>query len=266
MMPPPLALHQQPHNTSIDVHSHEDLRRLLVDHRLYGLIDSATAMRRFMEHHVYCVWDFQSLLTSLQQRFTCTSIPWIPTPDAHARRLVNEIVLDEESDALPDGSHASHFELYLESMTLAGADVGSIHRLLELLRAGKPLAMSLETCGAPSAAVSFVKNTFELIDSGDSTTILAAFTFGREDVIPDMFRNIVVSLADQDPLSWNRFRYYLDRHITHDDARHAPICRALLQTLCGSDPDKQAAASRTARQCLEARIVLWDAIAADLGS
>jgi hypothetical protein len=35
-------------------------------------------------------------------------------------------------------------------------------------------------------------------------------------------------------------------------------------SLCGDDEAKWAAASRTARQCLEARIALWDAIADSL--
>ena len=88
-----------------------DARERLVRHRIYGLVDSAARLRRFMESHVFAVWDFQSLLKAMQQRLTCTSIPWVPTPDAEARRLVNEIVLDEESDALPEGGSASHFEL-----------------------------------------------------------------------------------------------------------------------------------------------------------
>ncbi|MFM8636108.1 MAG: DUF3050 domain-containing protein, partial [Planctomycetia bacterium] len=100
------------------------IRRLLVSHPLYSRIDSPDRLRRFMEMHVWAVWDFQSLLKAMQQRLTCTSLPWLPTPDPEARRLVNEIVLDEESDELPDGGSASHFELYLESMERAGADTG----------------------------------------------------------------------------------------------------------------------------------------------
>ncbi|MFM8435856.1 MAG: DUF3050 domain-containing protein, partial [Planctomycetia bacterium] len=81
-----------------------DVRDRLVAHRLYALVNSPARLRRFMEHHVFAVWDFQSLLKALQRRFTCCDIPWIPTPDREARRLVNEIVLDEESDVLPDGT------------------------------------------------------------------------------------------------------------------------------------------------------------------
>ncbi|MFM8705436.1 MAG: DUF3050 domain-containing protein, partial [Planctomycetia bacterium] len=115
-------------------------RGRLVTHRLYTLIDSPDRLRRFMEHHVFAVWDFQSLLKAMQQKLTCTAVPWLPTPDPEARRLVNEIVLDEESDELPDGGHASHCELYPQSMRHAGADTGPIERLLDQLGRGTPLA------------------------------------------------------------------------------------------------------------------------------
>ena len=241
-----------------------DVRDRLIHHRLYGLVNSPERLRRFMETHVFAVWDFQSLLKAMQQRLTCTSIPWLPTPDREARRMVNEIVLDEESDELPEGGHASHFELYVESMHLAGADTKPIQRLLALLHAGGPLAQSLTASAAPAAAVEFVRRSFEVIQSGSTPAIAAAFTYGREDVIPDMFRHLVGTLAQQDPEAWGRFRFYLERHILHDDAKHAPVCRRIVATLCGNDSKKWAEASETARGCLEARIALWDRIATDL--
>ena len=240
-----------------------DARERLVRHRIYGLVDSAERLRRFMESHVFAVWDFQSLLKAMQQRLTCTSVPWVPTPDPEARRLVNEIVLDEESDELPEGGSASHFELYLDGMRKAGADTGPIERLLAMLSGGAPLAQSLASCGAPPAAAAFVRESFAVIDSGSTHGIVAAFTYGREDVIPDMFRGLVAALADRDP-AWHRFRYYLDRHIEADDEKHAPTCRRIVTRLCGDDAAKWAEASGVAKGCIEARIALWDAIAADL--
>ena len=249
-----------------------DARERLVRHRIYGLVNSAARLRRFMESHVFAVWDFQSLLKAMQQRLTCTSIPWVPTPDAEARRLVNEIVLDEESDALPEGGSASHFELYLHGMRNAGADTGPIDRMIETLRAGvsqggKSVATvvgdAMREAGAPEAAQAFVRHSFAVIESGSTHGIVAAFTYGREDVIPDMFRGLVSSLASRDP-AWERFHWYLDRHIEADDEKHAPVCRRIMARLCGDDPAKWAEASRMARACVEARIALWDAIAAEL--
>ena len=241
-------------------------RERLVDHPLYALIDRADRLRLFMEHHVFAVWDFQSLLKAMQQKLTCTTIPWLPTPDPEARRLVNEIVLDEESDELPDGGHASHFELYLQSMRHAGADTGSIERLLDMLSRGVPLSQALSSCGGPTAACDFVRRSFEVIQSGSTHRIVAAFTYGREDVIPDMFRHLVGSLAAEHPAAWGPFRFYLERHIAHDDEKHAPVCRRIVSRLCGDDPARWAAASETARGCLESRIAFWDGIAAALRS
>lgn len=238
-----------------------DCRARLVGHPIYRLVNSPDRLRRFMEHHIFAVWDFQSLLKALQQRLTCTAIPWVPSADPEARRLVNEIVLEEESDELPDGGHASHFELYLDAMRQAGADTGPIERLLAGLVEGLPLARALDHCGAAPAAAAFVAKSFEVIGCGETHRIVAAFTHGREDVIPDMFRNLVVQLAEADPAHWGRLRFYLERHIEHDDDKHAPLCRRILARQCGDDPVKWAEASETARDCLEARIALWDAIA-----
>ena len=241
-----------------------DARERLVSHPVYGLVDSPARLRRFMETHVFAVWDFQSLLKAMQQLLTCTTVPWLPSADPEARRLVNEIVLDEESDELPEGGAASHFELYLDGMRRAGADTRPIDRLIALLREAVPLSRALASCGGPPAAVRFVQRSFAVIETASVHRIAAAFTYGREDVIPDMFRGLVATLADREPAAWGPFRFYLERHIAHDDEKHAPVCRRIMARLCGDDSARWAEASATARDCLEARIALWDAIAACL--
>ncbi len=90
-----------------------DLARTLASQPLYAQLTDEASLRAFMRAHVSCVWDFQSLLKALQRSLTCVDIPWTPTTDAEARRLANEIVLEEESDLVPDGRYLSHFELYL---------------------------------------------------------------------------------------------------------------------------------------------------------
>jgi hypothetical protein len=254
---PSVALQPRVAERTIDL---GDARRRLVAHPVYRLIDSPKRLRRFMEHHVFAVWDFQSLLKAMQQKLTCTAVPWLPTPDPEARRLVNEIVLDEESDELPGGGYASHFELYLRAMQDAGADTAPIERLLALLKEGAPIAQALSACGAPAAAAAFVRRSFAVIESGSTHRIVAAFTYGREDVIPDMFRSLVGALAAEDPAAWGSFRFYLERHIEHDDERHAPVCRRIVSRLCGDDDAIWRQASETARDCLEARITLWDGV------
>lgn len=238
-----------------------DSRDRLLAHRLYGLVDRPDRIRRFMEAHIWAVWDFQSLLKAMQRHLTCVEVPWVPSADPEARRLVNEIVLDEESDLLPNGGSASHFELYMQSMAAAGADVAPMQRVLDGLLAGQPLASLLAAAEVPSAAREFVETSFSVIASASPHRIVAAFTYGREDVIPDMFRQLVRSLAEQEPAVWGHYRFYLERHIEHDDEHHGPICRRIVARMCGNDPLKWAEASETARIALEARIALWDAVA-----
>jgi hypothetical protein len=238
-----------------------DTRDRLLAHRLYSAVDTPEKLRRFMEFHVYAVWDFQSLLKAVQQRLTCTSVPWLPTPDPEARRLINEIVLDEESDALPDGGYASHFELYLEAMRAAGADTEPVERLLKLLAGGAPLSQALTAAGVPTAAAEFVRRSFDTIATESTPAIVAAFAYGREDVIPGMFRQFVARLADNDTLMWGKFRFYLERHIAHDDEHHGPMCRRIITRMCGNNEEIWAEASFSARTALESRLSLWDAIA-----
>ncbi|MGA1617220.1 MAG: DUF3050 domain-containing protein [Pirellulales bacterium] len=242
-----------------------DSRQRLLAHPIYQMVDRPERIRRFMEAHVWAVWDFQSLLKAMQRHLTCVSLPWLPTADAEARRLANEIVLDEETDILPDGSYASHFELYLQSMRAAGADTTTITRALERLAAGDSLQTALDIATPPAAARRFVERSFLIIESNAAHRVVAAFTYGREDVIPDMFRQLISMLAEEDPGTWEAFRFYLERHIEHDDERHGPICRRIVARMCGEDPVKWAEASETARLAIEARIEFWDSLMESLG-
>ena len=58
----------------------------------------------------------------------------IPVGDTLCRRLINEIVLGEESDQF-DGRVLSHFEMYLAAMDQAGADRAPLERFLDALAA-----------------------------------------------------------------------------------------------------------------------------------
>jgi hypothetical protein len=108
----------------------------------------------------------------------------------------------------------------------------------------------------------FVANTVRVVQGGEVHRIAAAFTYGRENVIPVMFEQLVRRLAAQRHDHWSVFLCYLARHIEHDGDRHGPMSRSLVQRLCGSDGLLWAEAEETARTCLKARIALWDRIAA----
>lgn len=242
----------------------EDLVDTLVRHPIYERIRGERELRHFMQSHVFCVWDFQSLLKALQRHLTCVDVPWLPTADGEARRLINEIVLDEESDLMPDGGYLSHFELYLQGMDQCGADTQRIKRLIHVLRAGMDPQEALSETKLPPGVSEFVGTTLRVAGSSDVHRIAAAFTYGREDVIPAMFQEMVGRLVKQDTQRWSIFLHYLNRHIEHDGERHGPLSRALVQRLCGDDSRLWAEAEETARASIKARLALWDSIVGGL--
>jgi hypothetical protein len=213
-----------------------------------------------MEHHAFAVWDFMSLLKSLQRRLSCVEVPWLPAADPTASRLVNEIVLAEESDEDRRGGFASHFELYHRAMTRSGANTAGIDGFLADLRRGKPVSAALESPGVPESARQFVRQTFRIIDAGNLCAMASAFTFGREDLLPAVFQQIVDKLNSAAGGELEDFRYYLDRHIGLDGDEHGPMARRLLLSVCGSDESRWQTAEQAAVACLEARRGLWDGI------
>jgi hypothetical protein len=213
-----------------------------------------------MRSHVFAVWDFQSLLKALQRKMTCVQVPWLPTADPEARRFVNEIVLDEESDEAPGGAFLSHFELYLRAMQDCGADARPIRGFLGDLCQGRHLGEALARPDVPRGVPAFVRCTMTLARSGQPHRIAAAFAYGREEVIPAIFRRVVDRLADVVPQRWSTFRYYLERHIGEDAERHGPRAKAVVARVCGTSAMLWAEAEDAARVALRARLRLWDEV------
>jgi hypothetical protein len=241
-------------------------RQRMVDHPIYRRIQTLDDLRVFMAHHVFAVWDFMSLLKALQRDLTCVTLPWVPQGNPATRRLINEIVLEEETDVDPEGRPTSHFELYLRAMQEAGADTAPAQRLLAALAEGASVPAALAMANAPASVQEFVKHTFSVIASGQPHAVAAAFTFGREDVIPDMFRNLVADLAQRFPGQLDTFIYYLNRHIELDEDHHAPLAHQMVRDLCATDPARWHEATEVARQGMAARVALWDGITAALSS
>lgn len=243
-----------------------DARESLVDHRVYQAVTTEAHLHLFMEHHVFAVWDFMCLLKALQRNLSCVDMPWVPVGDPNLRRLVNDIVLAEETDEGADGGYTSHFELYVNAMRQCGADVGPIDALIDLLRKGVPVRTALRQARPPAAALAFSDSTFDIIESGSIAAIAGAFTFSREDVVPVMFKGIVDELRFSRLGHYDTFIYYLDRHIAVDGDQHGPMAFEMVNRLCEDDPDKWTAAEAAARSALENRAKLWDGALAAIRS
>lgn len=242
----------------------EPARRQVIDHAIYRNLDSLDAVVTFMEHHVFAVWDFMSLLKVLQRQLTCVQTPWVPTGPATSRRLINDIVMAEESDELGNG-FISHFELYISGMTQATADTTAINTFIDLLRGGGAVATSLKEAGAPDPAGEFVSTTWEFIDRAPVHCQAAAFAFGREDLIPEMFDKITVLNRELDD-RLSTFVDYLRRHIQVDSEEHTPMAMQMLTDLCGDDRKKWLECEATVNAAMAARVRLWDGIFAALSA
>jgi len=232
-------------------------------HPVFGTVQTEAQLRAFMEHHVFPVWDFMSLLKYLQAELAPAIWPWMPRPHGDLVRLVNDIVTGEESDKLPksqrlESTHASHFDLYLMAMREVGADTVPITGFLEVVRS-RGLDSALDSPMVPEPSRAFMRDTFALLREGKAHCVAASFSFGRENVIPGMFNSLLAKLGigeGRAPI----FHYYLKRHAELDGDEHGPAALRLVATLCGDVPARLTEAGEAARAALASRARLWDRV------
>jgi pyrroloquinoline quinone (PQQ) biosynthesis protein C len=243
-------------NTSIQTQKQQ-----LLNHPLYKKVNTIEDLRRFLENHVYAVWDFMSLLKALQTKLTCTTTPWFATANPETRYLINEIVLAEESDLSIDGRRLSHFEMYIEAMQDCGAKTTGIEDFLEGVDSLHNIFVAIKKSDLHPNIKAFLDFTFRVIEEGKSHEIAAAFTFGREDLIPGMFTEILRNFQENFPNNdLSKLIYYFERHIELDADEHGPMAMKMITELCGEDPKKWSEVEEISILALEKRIGLWDAI------
>jgi hypothetical protein len=231
----------------------------LENHPVYEAVSSIEDLRCFMEHHVYSVWDFMSLIKYLQAEVAPTRYPWTPHGDGSVRRFINELVLEEESDETHvPGEHSSHFELYQRAMREIGADTAPVSAFIRAVDdQGIETALELDEVPAPSRT--FTTQTFRFINDNKPHQVAAALALGREHIIPCMFRSILgkMDVTDKEaPI----FHFYLNRHIHLDEDFHAPLSLRLLNGLCAGDAQRIDEAVEAANVAVEARVEFWDGV------
>lgn len=234
---------------------------ILLQHTLYKKIQTIEDLHHFLENHVYAVWDFMSLLKALQSKLTCTTTPWFPTRNPEIRYLINEIVLAEESDLTLDGRRQSHYEMYIEAMEACGANTSEIKHFLSEVHSLQNVFIAIKQSNLHPNIKAFLDFTFTIINEGEAHKIAAAFTYGREDLIPSMFTEILKNFQINFPTTdLSKLIYYFERHIELDAGEHGPMAMQMITELCGTNPNKWAAVESVSIQALEKRIGLWDAI------
>lgn len=232
-------------------------REEIVNHALYKKLNSVEDIAVMMEHHVYAVWDFMSLLKALQSLLTCTTSPWKPVGDGKIRQLINSIVLEEESDVDKENNPLSHYEMYIDAMKQCGANTSAIESFVS----------NVSTTNIPSVndgVDAFLKTTFDVIESNETHKIASAFTFGREDLIPDMFIAIIEKSNNNQDNKFPQLTYYLNRHIELDGDEHGPLSLEMIAELCGNNENKWNDVLEVSIEALEKRISLWDEIANEI--
>jgi hypothetical protein len=248
-------------NTNSIKNEIEPLRQELLHHPLYAKIHTIEDLHVFLTHHVYAVWDFMSLLKGLQIHLTSVSIPWTASSNPELRYLINEIVVAEESDLALDGSRQSHFEMYLDAMKECGATTQPVLDFLEQVATTKNVFVAIKNANLPDEVKDFLHFSFTIIETGQPHKIASAFTFGREDLIPNMFTEIVKSFQKNFPeTNVSKLIYYFERHIELDADEHGPMAMRMIEDLCGSDGKKWQEVAQVAQESLEKRIGLWNAI------
>jgi len=235
-------------------------RRLLVNHPLYKNLKNIDDVKKFMEMHVFAVWDFMSLVKKLQIELTCVEIPWIPNKHADSARLINEIVWGEESDVDKDGNASSHFEMYINAMKSIDANTKTIDNFIESLKNNIPLNDAIDKLRISDAIKKFVKFSFSVIKENKTHIIAAVFTFGREDLLPDVFIKFLEQLQTKYPGSLEDLVYYFKRHIELDGDEHGPMALKMIENLCGENEVKWNEVVEASKQALQMRINLWDSI------
>jgi hypothetical protein len=235
----------------------EGAHRRLVEHPLYDELSSPQDVRIFMQHHVFAVWDFFSLLKRLQAEVTCTVVPWQPKQLAEHGRFVMEIVLSEETDEDIGGGYTSHFELYRRAMTEVGADTTLINAYVDAIAGGAEPLAALSAQDVPPTVQTFVRHTLDTALHGQPHEVAASFCHGRENLLPDVLgalRDGLGDLIEHAPT----FQHYLERHITLDHDEHGPLALQLLDALIDGDTERERTAIETGIAAIEARSQLWD--------
>ena len=248
------------HNIKNVIEQIQPLRDKLKNHELYESLKSIDDIKVFMESHVYAVWDFMSLLKALQNLLTCTKIPWTPNLDSKSARLINQIIVDEESDLNYNGEPKSHFEMYLEAMEEIQANTLPINNFITGIKEIDNAVNFIKNYNIDSSVQSFLNFSFQTIEGGKSHEIAAAFTFGREEIIPDMFIEIIEQTEKSKKVSLNKINYYLQRHIDLDGDEHGPLAHEMIIGLCKEDRLKWQEVTSISTKALEERIRLWDYI------
>lgn len=223
---------------------------ILINHPLYNAIKSEADINIYMSNQVWCVWDFMTLVKSIQLKIIPPNILWTPPKFPDLGAYIYEVLLTEETDkGYNSDSHSSHFQTFLKAMNESGVNTNSIDKFINQLEKGNKFEIALKSCGLHKEAKEFISTTYEFAKS-ELHISTAVFCLSREGVIPDMFMNLVANVHLSN--KYKIFNWYLNRHIYLDSQSHGPLSIKLFKTIVNTK-QKQEEALQAALRALKAR-------------
>ena len=234
------------------------MRVRLLAHEIYLQLETLDDLREFMEHHVFAVWDNLSQLKALQNCISSPDVAWTPSEEPVSTRIINEMVVEEESDSDGKGGYMSHFELYRRAMKEAGAKTYMIDRFLVLMQEEEDLEKALEKIRMPESIKNYLRMNWEITNCEKPHQIAAAYFLGREDVVGELLHRLDGDLLDFHEKNLALYRDYLLRHTKVDEQEQSRRMEAVLTELCGDNEQKWQEAEAAAKEALAARYALWD--------
>ena len=146
-------------------------------------------------------------------------------------------------------------------MTSCGANTQQINTFIENVVATQNIFVSIKQSDLHPNIKSFLDFTFRVIEQGKPHEIAAAFNFGREDLIAEMFTEILRNFEANFPeTDLKKLIYYFERHIELDADEHGPMAMKMITELCENNETKWKEVEEISKLALEKRIGLWDAI------
>jgi hypothetical protein len=151
--------------------------------------------------------------------------------------------------------------MYLDAMDAMGADLHLVNKFIAHAKKSNNIFDVIATTTLDKRIKDFLNFTFEVIAEGEVHKIAAAFTFGREDLIPGMFTSILEEIKTNFPTAnLDSFIYYFQRHIDLDGDEHGPLAMQMITDLAKDDDVKWTEMKEISKIALQKRIQLWNAI------
>ena len=147
-------------------------------------------------------------------------------------------------------------------MRIVGANTKPILNLISYFEKNKYSKKHIYSLDIPIWVKDFINHDISISKSKSLSKIVGIFCFGKETIIPSMFKQIIKTI----PKKGNGILInYFDRHIEIDGERHGPLAKKIFMELCKKKSDKVLAYS-AAIKALKLRVSMWDGIYASMRS